>query len=52
MTKNLFVATLALALSPALAFARPASTPVVREHNLSVHDHTQPVHTHNVIAHR
>jgi hypothetical protein len=52
MNKNILIATLALALSPALAFARSASTPVVRGHSVSVHDHTQPVRTHTVVAHR
>ena len=52
MNKNILIATLALALSPALAFARPASTPVVRDHSVSVHNHTQPVRIHSVTAHR
>ena len=52
MNKKIILATLVLALSPALAFARPASTPVVRDHGTPVHDHTQPVRVHISTAHR
>ncbi len=42
------IATLALAFSPALAFAHPIATPVVHDHTAPVHDRTQPVRTHSI----
>ena len=43
-TKAVILATLLLAISPALAFAQHDTTPTVRSHSEPVHDRTPPVH--------
>ena len=50
-TKWTILATLALAISPALAFAHPVSNPAVRNHTTPIHDHTPMARVRTMEAH-